>query len=327
MDDFGNLSRQDLVLKVRELQALLDAIESEKNDQEFLNFPWIGNLGNWYWYRKTNRVIFNEAKIIALGYQKDEIPNQVGFEFFTQKLHPDDYDLVMENMRRHLGGLSPAYEITYRIRRKDGEWIWFYDRGKITKQDEDGKPELVAGIVFDVTEQKKMEELLKKQNQQLLELSLTDPLTGLFNRRALFDKLDYELKRAARIKNYLCLLMLDIDYFKKINDTYGHLIGDEILKGIAEALRNNVRDTDIVGRYGGEEFLIVLPDCALSDGINVAEKIRHTIMGSEFVQNIKITISGGIVEYGNENIEDFINSADLYLYQAKQKGRNRIEYP
>ena len=216
MDDFGNLSRQDLVLKVRELQALLDAIESEKNDQEFLNFPWIGNLGNWYWYRKTNRVIFNEAKIIALGYQKDEIPNQVGFEFFTQKLHPDDYDLVMENMRRHLGGLSPAYEITYRIRRKDGEWIWFYDRGKITKQDEDGKPELVVGIVFDVTEQKKMEELLKKQNQQLLELSLTDPLTGLFNRRALFDKLDYELKRAARIKNYLCLLMLDIDYFKKI---------------------------------------------------------------------------------------------------------------
>ena len=327
MDDFGNLSRQDLVLKVRELQALLDPIESEKNDQEFLNFPWIGNLGNWYWYRKTNRVIFNEAKIIALGYQKDEIPNQVGFEFFTQKLHPDDYDLVMENMRRHLGGLSPAYEITYRIRRKDGEWIWFYDRGKITKQDEDGKPELVVGIVFDVTEQKKMEELLKKQNQQLLELSLTDPLTGLFNRRALFDKLDYELKRAARIKNYLCLLMLDIDYFKKINDTYGHLIGDEILKGIAEALRNNVRDTDIVGRYGGEEFLIVLPDCALSDGINVAEKIRHTIMGSEFVQNIKITISGGIVEYGNENIEDFINSADLYLYQAKQKGRNRIEYP
>ncbi len=326
MNELEALSKQDLIIKINELQILLDAFKEEKDNQELLNFPWVGNLGNWYWYVKSNHVLFNEAKVIALGYHKEEIPENIGFDFFTNKLHPDDYEHVMDAMRSHLYGKSSIYETTYRIQTKDGQWIWFYDRGKITKRDADGKPELVAGIVFDITEQKRMEELLEKQNQQLLELSRTDSLTGLFNRRALNEKLDYEIRRVRRIKSHLNLLMLDIDHFKQINDTYGHLTGDKILIRVAETLKEIVRSTDIVGRFGGEEFLIILPDCSLSDGVGVAEKIRTAVAKLIFPSDMQITISGGIVEYKNENIDKFIEHADQYLYQAKENGRNRIEF-
>jgi diguanylate cyclase (GGDEF)-like protein/PAS domain S-box-containing protein len=324
MEELEALSKQELIIKINELQILLDAFKEEKDNQELLNFPWVGNLGNWYWYVKSNHVLFNEAKIFALGYRKEEIPESVGFDFFTNKLHPDDYECVMENMRSHLYGKTPAYEVTYRIQTKDGQWIWFYDRGKITKYDAASKPELVAGIVFDITQQKRMEELLEEQNRQLLELSRTDSLTGLFNRRALNEKLDYEMRRAHRINSHLCLLILDIDLFKHVNDTYGHLMGDKILIRVAEILKGTVRDTDIVGRFGGEEFLIILPDCALSDGVKVAEKIRTTIAKLIFPSDLHITISGGIAEYADESIDKFIEQADQYLYRAKENGRNRI---
>ncbi len=327
MNELEMLSKQELITRVNELQILLNAFKEEKDNWELLNFPWIGNLGNWYWYVKSNHVVFNEAKIIALGYHKEDIPGKIGFDFFTGKLHPDDYERVMDNMRSHLYGKSPVYETTYRIQTKDGRWVWFYDRGKITKRDENGKPELVAGIVFDITEQKRMEELLEKQNQQLLELSRTDPLTGLFNRRVLDEKLDYEIRRAQRIKSHLSLLMLDIDHFKHINDTYGHLTGDKILVRVAEILKETIRNIDIVGRFGGEEFLIIFPDCSLSDGAGIAEKIRTTVMQSAFISTIQVTISGGIVEYRDDAIDEFTERADKCLYQAKENGRNRIEIP
>ncbi|MHC1771290.1 MAG: GGDEF domain-containing protein [Flexilinea sp.] len=327
MGEYDTLSKEKLIEKIIELQILLEAIKAEKNSQELLDFPWVGNLGNWYWYLKSNRVICNDQKILALGYCKEEIPENIGFEFFTEKLHPDDYEPVMENMRNHLYGKSPAYETTYRIKTKDNNWIWFYDRGKITRRNEFGKPELVTGIVFDITEQKRMEELLEQQNRQLLELSNTDYLTNIYNRRALFEKLDYEIRRAERSKNPLSILILDIDHFKQINDTYGHLVGDKILTRMAKHIKKMVRDTDIVGRYGGEEFLVIFPECSKDEGFKIAEKIRLSIRDSEFESNIKITISGGIAEYKGQTIDSLIESADNYLYKAKEKGRNQILFP
>jgi PAS domain-containing protein len=147
MARLDGLSRQELIDKLNELEVLLETIKKEKENHELLQFPWVGNLGNWHWYVKSNRVVFNDAKVLALGYSKDEIPSEVGFEFFTEKIHRDDYERVMDNMRRHLYGETPAYETTYRIKTRNAHWLWFYDRGKVTKRDKNGKPVMVSGIV------------------------------------------------------------------------------------------------------------------------------------------------------------------------------------
>jgi diguanylate cyclase (GGDEF)-like protein/PAS domain S-box-containing protein len=327
MSDYTSFTTQELIARIHALEALLDAVKVEKDSQELFNFPWAGNLGNWYWHLKSNRVICNDQKILALGYHKEEIPESIGFEFFTEKLHPDDYERVMDNMRAHLSGKSPAYETSYRIQTRKGEWLWFYDRGQISRRGESGAPEMVSGIVFDISEEKRMEELLERQNLRLKELSTTDFLTNLYNRRALFELLEYELGRRKRHQRPLALIMLDIDHFKKINDTYGHLAGDKVLAKSAEIIRKSVRKTDIVGRYGGEEFIIVLPECTLADGAIVAEKIRAAVQESEFEGGIQVTISAGLVENKDETAEQLIDAADQYLYQAKHNGRNRIAFP
>ncbi len=279
-----------------------------------MDFPWAGNLGSWYWYIKTNHVICNDQKIFALGFQKEDIPAQIGFEFFTDKIHPDDFERVMNNMRDHLYGRSFVYDTSYRIRTTDGQWKWFYDRGKITKRDEDGKPVLLTGILFDISEQKAMEELLETQNRQLIELSSTDYLTKILNRKALMEKLDYEIRRITRTKADLCIFMIDADHFKKVNDTYGHLTGDKILIQMTQIIQKTIRNTDFFGRFGGEEFIVVFPDCDLPGGLEVAERIRAAIQDTIFESDIKMTISGGIVAYQGETIDQMIEIADKLLY-------------
>lgn len=325
MNSYENLSKEQLIEKINELSALLQGIQSEKNQLELLNFPWVGNLGSWQWYVKTNRVIFNDQKIIALDYSRNEIPEEVGFEFFTDKLHPEDSSQVMENMRAHLYGKSSAYECTYRIQKKDGSWLWFYDRGVITKRDKDGKPELISGIVFDVTEQKSKEELLAQQTRRLEEMSRTDFLTNLNNRRALFERMSYETKRSNRTKEPLSFIMLDVDHFKQVNDQYGHIMGDKVLVEVAKIILSSVRVTDIVGRYGGEEFFVILPACDAANALNVAELIRESVELNIFDDQLRITISGGIHQYNGETVDQCFHAADHLLYQAKQNGRNRIE--
>ncbi len=324
MDPLREMTKEELINKVNELTVLLEAMKNEKNQEELIHFPWVGNLGNWYWHVKSNQVIFNDQKIIDLGYSPDEIPADVGYEFFTSKLHPEDYERVMNNMRDHLTGRSPVYETTYRIEKKDGTWVWFYDRGKLTKRDNDGSPELLTGIVFNVTEQKRIEQLLLQQNEQLDKLARTDFLTNLSNRRMLFEKLEYETRRIKRTKEALSVMLIDIDHFKKVNDTYGHLVGDRVLVEIADILRSNVRNTDHPGRYGGEEFLVILPGCAAADAVVVAEKIRLAVQEYNFEDGLKVTISGGVRQYQGESVDQMVEFADQNLYLAKKQGRNRI---
>lgn len=324
MSDLMDLTKEDLIGKINELTLMLEAIQKEKNQNEFLTFPWSGNLGNWYWHVKSNKVLFNDHKIIVLGYSKKDIPENIGFEFFTSKIHPEDYDRVMENMRDHLYGRSTAYESAYRIQSKNGSWLWFYDRGVITKRDENGKPELITGIVFDITEQKRIEALLVEQNQKLEEMSRTDFLTNLNNRRTLFERLEYEMKRAARTKEPLSVLLMDIDHFKKVNDTHGHLVGDKILIEVAKLVKSSIRITDIPGRYGGEEFLVILPACDAHGAMRVAETIRQNVQNAEFEAGLKITISGGIKLLEHETADELIDAADQNLYRAKKNGRNQI---
>lgn len=324
MKDIHNFTREELIDKLAEKETIISALKGEKNQVELLNFPWVGNLGNWYWNIKDNSVVCNDQKVLALNYTKEEIPSHLDYSFFTDKVHPDHYDEVMENMRQHLLGNAPAYEVEYKIATKDGDWKWYYDRGIITKRDENGNPILMAGIVFDVTKEKELGELIKEQNERLLKIAHTDYLTGILNRRALFERLNVELQKANKEGTPLSVLMIDVDNFKYINDNYGHLAGDKALIKLIEIIERNLTDTDFVGRYGGEEFLIVYPQKKSEESYLLSEKIRKEIERLEIFESYSITISGGLKEHNGKSIDKLIDDADKALYQAKSKGKSQI---
>lgn len=150
-EDAGR-TREELLEELQDTRSMLEHFFLENEEQ--INFSWTGNLGHWYWDVKNNEVRFNKLKALALGYTKEELPEKIDYQFFTDKLHPDDYEGVMQNMRDHMMGLTGVYEVEYRIRTKEGRWKWFYDRGKVTRRAADGKPLFLAGIVFDITLQK-----------------------------------------------------------------------------------------------------------------------------------------------------------------------------
>ena len=325
MSGYQNLSRRTLIERIQELENLVEQFKRERIEEERLDYAWTGNLGHWYWNVQANTVTFNPLKVTTLGYEPEEIPEEPDYQFFTDMLHPEDYSSAMEAMRVHLSGEKKVYETEYRIQTKDGKWRWYHDIGKITQRDQEGNPVLLSGIVFDVTERRRLEQQLKKQNQLLEKLATTDELTGLWNRRMIFKKLEEEISRARRYPEPLTILLLDVDHFKEINDCYGHLQGDRVLQGIARAIQDEVREVDIPGRYGGEEFLILLPNTDVEGARAVAERIRKRIQETTFGEELTATISGGLSLYQGENLEEFLHRADKKLFQAKRKGRNRIE--
>jgi diguanylate cyclase (GGDEF)-like protein len=176
-----------------------------------------------------------------------------------------------------------------------------------------------------VSELHETQQQLKDQNMMFRQQSITDRLTGLFNRLKLDEDIAYAIKRKTRIKSEFSVILLDIDNFKQINDTYGHLIGDWVLRAFASLLKKSVRDSDIIGRWGGEEFLIICPDTGLKGSLNLAEKLRKRIAGSHFPEIGLLTASMGVaVHIRDENADLFIARADKALYRAKKGGRNRV---
>jgi diguanylate cyclase (GGDEF)-like protein len=171
-----------------------------------------------------------------------------------------------------------------------------------------------------------------KAEKELKRLASLDPLTGINNRRTFFELAEIELERALRYSNSTTLLLMDIDHFKKVNDCFGHLAGDQILINFAHLCKSNLRPFDLVARYGGEEFITLLPRTDLETGISIAERIRLLLKGKKFKckkDEISVTISTGITELEHSkptNLAGMIEQADQALYQAKRLGRNRIEY-
>ena len=171
---------------------------------------------------------------------------------------------------------------------------------------------------------------LRMDFQRVQNDALKDPLTNISNRRS-FDIQLSKLSKEANLDSPLCLMMIDIDHFKKINDTVGHLLGDQVLKSVARTLKDNIRGQDIVSRYGGEEFAILLPETSLSGGVLVANKICKKVaslvlkkrVNQELISNITVSI-GLAQNIGNLKESDFISIADKNLYSAKDNGRNQV---
>jgi len=175
--------------------------------------------------------------------------------------------------------------------------------------------------------QQSLEEALALQRYQ----AQHDPLTGILNHGEILQVVEKEITRAERQGSFLAVIMGDLDHFKKVNDTFGHVAGDAVLVEVAERMRHNIRLYDTIGRYGGEEFLIVLPNCTADEAFQIANRILKNIQSQPVLfrdNSIKVTISLGMafnkVGERSEQI-DLVQAADTALYQAKQKGRNRVE--
>lgn len=184
---------------------------------------------------------------------------------------------------------------------------------------------------FDIPQDNKLE-VIKKINfmySQTRYMSVTDPLTGLYNRRHFEDCVEREFLRSKRYKNSLSFAIIDIDFFKKINDTYGHSCGDFVLKEVAYKILQTFRKTDMVFRYGGEEFTVIITETPMEKAVIPLERLKKAICESEFLyhgQIIKLSVSIGLSEINNntQTVHELFESADKALYEAKKNGRNQI---
>lgn len=178
-----------------------------------------------------------------------------------------------------------------------------------------------------------LDELDAEYQERIHELIVHDDLTGLLTRKSFAIEMDREIVRSQRHNHEFCLLMMDLDFFKKVNDTYGHLIGSEVLKLTARVIQDTLRDSDIIARYGGEEFIALLPETAKIRGVEAAERIREAMENYKFPSSLHeldkhfhLTISIGVAEFPNDTQDGtmLIQLADTVLYEAKQTGRNKV---
>lgn len=204
-----------------------------------------------------------------------------------------------------------------RLRQADGSLRWAAARAQPEACGDGGT--LWHGVLLDISDQVAHETHLR-------ELSDTDDLTGLANRRRLMQRLDEEMSRARRHGGVLTLLLLDLDHFKRVNDTWGHLKGDQVLREIATLCRETLRHEDVVARFGGEEMAILLPLTPLENGLRLAERLRQNIAEHDYgIQQGSVTASLGVAEYADgDTIDTLIERADRGLYAAKHEGRNRV---
>ncbi len=219
-------------------------------------------------------------------------------------------------------------DVTARIEKKDFAVINLLENSKERWKDE--VYELKHSIYNMALSLKSAFEELEKKKSELEQLAYYDPLTGLPNRRFFFDHANLILESSKRYRNPISLLIIDIDHFRKINDTYGHEAGDIVLKSFADILKKTIRQSDLAARLGGEEFVLLMPNATLQQGKVMAERVRVSFQNSLIVyeeKEIRATLSVGLASFksGIESIDDLIRMADEALYKAKELGRNRIE--
>lgn len=250
---------------------------------------------------------------------------------WAARMHPEDREWVVDYcVSQSRSGID--HEADYRALTKDGEYIWIRDVVHVLRN-ADGEVEALIGFMFDISERKKTEEKLLQLQKELEELSFQDGLTHVANRRMFDSIIQVEWTNARRNNQPLSLIMLDIDYFKQYNDHYGHIQGDDCLKQVAGILSGaGTRANDFFARFGGEEFVLVLPQTDSDAAKKIAERCRQLIFKAQIPHakspvSTVLTISVGVGTITPGHQDDtvaFINSVDQRLYQAKQLGRNRI---
>lgn len=438
----------------------INSIKDYKSPEEVLNINKLilenedilgdiinaANIGIWEWDVKTGNVIINERYASIIGYSLEEL-TPFSLKVWKELVHEGDRKKVEKHLQEQLEGISEYYDCELRIMHKEQGWIWVHNRGKTIKWNEDCKPQIMLGLIFDITERKKNEleklklttaieqasvtvimtdkngniqygnpafetisgyslkeaignnprilksgltsdlvfkdmwetitkgkswqgELINRRKdgtlyyeearitpimdddgdisnflaikqdisqrkyleEKLKQTSIRDSLTNIYNRRYVFERLSQFMELYRRKGDVFSLAIIDIDFFKIINDNYGHQAGDFVLKEFAEILTLSIRAYDILGRYGGEEFILILNGVNKESSAQIVERILNKIRETKFKyedKEMSITFSCGIaqvseIEKDILSVERLVNEADMRLYKAKDMGRDRI---
>ena len=310
-------ARQELLAEnAVTLAALRESEARFRNafDDSGIGMALVGPDGRW---SKVNATL---CRIV--GYSEDEL--------LTRDLqaisHPEDRDVDRDLVEGMWSGTISTYEVEKRFVHKNGSIAWIFVTASVVK-DAGGNPLYFVAQLQDFTARKVAEDALKT-------LAVRDELTGLFNRREMDRLLKEEMARAQRHLRPLSLLMVDIDWFKRVNDTYGHQVGDKAIREVARVVLDSVRALDRAARYGGEELAVILPETSSAEAWIVAERIRERVAHTAFFTaldgstgpTLTLTVSVGISTMsapGHGGVERLIGEADGALYAAKQGGRNR----
>ncbi len=260
-------------------------------------------------------VFWNESSQNIFGYAEDEIlgkPLTVLMPEQYREAHQQGIErLKATSKSKYIGRVNEMQGL-----RKDGHN--FPIELAVSMWNVKGET-FYSGIVRNITRRKQLEKELER-------LATTDKLTQAFNRTKFYEVIKKEMERAKRYFHPLSIVMFDIDHFKKINDTFGHAVGDSVLRTLTKIVRKNLRETDYLVRWGGEEFILIAPDTDLEKAIVLVERIRKEIESYKFNHAGPVTVSFGIAEYKPDDTEDaLIKRADDAMYDAKRKGRNRVE--
>lgn len=304
--------------------------------------------GIWDWDANTGFVYRNARWYEMLGYSPHSLDNTV--LTWENVIHPEDYPRVMALFDDHLSERSLVYHAEYRCRTQAGGYIWIEDRGRVLARNADGSVAHMVGAHRSIEDKRRLVEKLERRNHSLeamieertrelsrvnqqLQLQLeenrklaqTDTLTSIANRYRLEQLLPQACERAQRFREPLSLIAMDIDDFKNINDHYGHALGDAALVQVVENVKRFVREGDLLARWGGDEFIMVLANTPLADARTLAETIRHGLSDLMPVGDFQVTMSFGVVQrFDEEQQTGLMARADQALYRSKIAGKNVI---
>ena len=324
-------------------------------EQTLLIFMDIISEGVWDWDAMNGFVIRSPGWYRTLGYEAGCFENSM--PSWESLIHPDDYPRVMHEFENYTSGKHERYEVDYRCRTAGGEYKWVRDRGRVVARNEDGTAARVIGAHLDIHAQRVAQEALERQarllqkNTETLEsvirertselealnaelnekvrevsyLASTDKLTQLHNRYSFESELEREMARATRYASPMGITLFDIDFFKTINDSYGHSEGDIALSRIGEVVRHCIRKSDIAARWGGDEFAIIFPEADREQTLSITEKLMERIGGIELDNLCGLSGSFGVTQFeAGESLDGLMRRVDEALYAAKNRGRGMI---
>lgn len=327
----------------------------EEADDSLNSILHVISEGVWDWNANTGHVTRSSGWYIMLGYEVDSFNQDV----FTWEnvIHENDYAGVMMHFENYVKGITNKYEVEYRCKKADGTFLWIVDRGKIVSRNADGSVARMIGAHQSIHAQKVAEaELLAKnkllvhgnislekeiqlkaealaENNKLLErklieiehISNIDPLTKVANRKKFEIELQKEVLRAERYQHPLSLVIFDLDLFKEVNDQHGHKVGDTVLCTISQVVSNNIRDVDLLARWGGDEFVLIFPNSITAQAKIVCEKIALKLNENPTLNQLNVTCSFGLAEYvSGDSVDALFQKVDEMLFRSKESGRNQI---
>lgn len=269
--------------------------------------------------RDWTMLFVSEGCAQLTGYEPEELTNN-RLVSFADLLDEDTNHRLASDVKAALAA-GELFSAEYPLTRKDGREIWVWERGRCVEEDHAGF--VLEGIILDISDRKELE-------NELEELATRDPLTALINRREIERILDEELERAKRYQRPMAILWVDFDNFKDVNDTYGHAAGDSVLMSVSTLFKEGLRSVDSVGRFGGEEFVIVLPEMDAVGARETAERLRRQVEAQPQPlgdgNTVPLTISVGVAVYPNHGLtaSNLCAAADQAMYRAKERGRNCV---